>query len=190
MKEGVNEMEESGPTINQLNLLNKLRNESQEREEILQKYLKEKAKASLEVLSFQEASGLINELKKIKVETSGSTSDLYATGKQIGFPENLQDTDERRNAVRNYLKERGYEAVNHLKMNEASELIDSLMKLPKGALTNTDTASKKQLQFIKNLQNTDRELDITRKFLSDLKKTSIEELTRKEASSLIEKLKV
>ena len=182
-------MTESGPTANQLNLVKRLRNESQEREEILQKYLKDKGNASLEELSFQETSGLIDELKKIKVESSGSTSDLYATGKQIGFLENLQDTDERRNAVRNYLKGHGYEAVNHLKMNEASELIDSLMKLPRGASTNTDTASRKQLQFIKNLQNTDRELDITKKFLSDLKKTSIEELTRKEASSLIDRLK-
>jgi uncharacterized protein YwqG len=98
-------MAESQPTINQLKLKNKLRNESQGREEILQKYLKEKSTASLEELSFQEASGFIDELKKIKVESSGNSTDLYATGQQIGFPERLHDTDERKSAVKNYLKE-------------------------------------------------------------------------------------
>ncbi len=38
-------MAESEPTKNWLNLKNKLRNESQEREEILQKYLKDKTRA-------------------------------------------------------------------------------------------------------------------------------------------------
>ncbi len=61
--------------------------------------------------------------------------------------------------------------------------------MPRGTSPTSDKTSRKQLQFIKNLQNTDRELDNTKKFLSDLKKTSIEELTRKEASSLIDKLK-
>ena len=182
-------MTESGPTINQVKLVNRLREESQEREEIFRKFLRDSGKTTVDELSIQETSNLIDEMKKVKVETDRNNSDLLATGKQIDFLTRLQDTEERQIAARDFLKKHGYDAINYLKMNEASELIDILMKMPRGESTNPDTASKKQLQFIKNLQSTDKQLDITRKFLSDLKKTGIEELTRKEASSLIDKLK-
>ena len=182
-------MVESGPTVNQLNLVKRLRNESREREEIFLKFLKDSGKASVEELSIQETSNLIDEMKKVKVETDRSNSDLLATGKQIDFLTRLQDTEGRQIAARDYLEKHGYDAINYLKMNEASELIDMLMKMPRGESSDPDIASKKQLRFIKNLQSTDKQLDITRKFLSDLKKTGIEELTRKEASSLIDKLK-
>ena len=182
-------MVESGPTVNQLNLVKRLRNESREREEIFLKFLKDSGKASVEELSIQETSNLIDEMKKVKVETDRSNSDLLATGKQIDFLTRLQDTEGRQIAARDYLEKHGYDAINYLKMNEASELIDMLMKMPRGESSDPETASKKQLRFIKNLQSTDTQLNITRKFLSDVKKTSIEELTRKEASSLIDKLK-
>ncbi|MHB1507456.1 MAG: hypothetical protein ACYCUZ_05305 [Cuniculiplasma sp.] len=45
------------------------------------------------------------------------------------------------------------------------------------------------MQIIKNLQNTENQIDITMEFLTEIKKTNIEELSRKEASSLIDKLK-
>ena len=182
-------MAESGPTANQLNLLKRLRNESQEREGIFLKFLKDSGKTSVEELSVQETSTLIDEMKKVKVGTDRSNSDLLATGKQIDFLTRLQDTENRQIAARDYLEKHGYDAINYLKINEASELIDALLKMPRDESSDPDTASKKQLRLIKNLQSTDMQLDITKKFLSDVKKTSIEELTRKEASSLIDKLK-
>ncbi len=183
-------MTESGPTENQMKLVNRLREESQEREGIFQKFLRDSGKTTVDELSVQETSNLIDELKKIRVESDRNNSDLLAMGKQIDFLTRLQDTEDRRIAARDFLRKHGYDAINYLKMNEASELIDMLMKMPRGENNSPDTASKKQLQFIKNLQSTDKQLDITKKFLSDLKKTGIEELTRKEASSLIDKLKV
>ena len=84
-------MAESGPTANQLNLLKRLRNESQEREGIFLKFLKDSGKTSVEELSVQETSTLIDEMKKVKVGTDRSNSDLLATGKQIDFLTRLQD---------------------------------------------------------------------------------------------------
>ena len=64
-----------------------------------------------------------------------------------------------------------------------------MMKMPSGTSPTSDKASRKQLQIIKNLQNTENQIDITMEFLTEIKKTNIEELSRKEASSLIDKLK-
>ncbi|MCL4325969.1 MAG: hypothetical protein M1481_04000 [Candidatus Thermoplasmatota archaeon] len=46
-----------------------------------------------------------------------------------------------------------------------------------------------QIQFIKNLQNTDKKMELARKYLIDLNKKILEELTNKEASVLIDRLR-
>ena len=116
-------MTESGPTENQMKLVNRLREESQEREGIFQKFLRDSGKTTVDELSVQETSNLIDELKKIRVESDRNNSDLLAMGKQIDFLTRLQDTEDRRIAARDFLRKHGYDAINYLKMNEASELI-------------------------------------------------------------------
>ncbi len=46
-----------------------------------------------------------------------------------------------------------------------------------------------QIQFIKNLQNADKKMELARKYLIDLNKKILEELTNKEASVLIDRLR-
>jgi hypothetical protein len=85
-------MAESGQTINQMKLVNRLRDKSLEREEIFLKY---SAKMTVNELSVQETSNLIDELKEIKMESDRNNSELLATRKHIDSLTRLQDTDER-----------------------------------------------------------------------------------------------
>lgn len=183
-------MADSTATKNQLEFIKRLREESTDRENILKEFLNSRGKDDVKDLTVPEASELIDSLKKIKSPAS-ENKEILATGKQITFITNMQDTEERKNLIRSYLSEHKKETINNLSMPEASMLIDKLMQLKGGnSSSNTDNlATKKQIQFIKNLQDTDTRLKFAANYLKDLKKMSIEELTKKEASTLIEKLK-
>ncbi|MHB1708743.1 MAG: hypothetical protein ACYCT2_04625 [Thermoplasmataceae archaeon] len=183
-------MTEPEPTGSQLSFITRLREASPEREEAFQKLIKEKGKPSVDDLTMQEASDLIDALKKIKVENDRSGSS-YLTGKQLSYLQNLVRDPARSAESDRYLKEHGKEALNFLAMDEASELIDAMRNIKTETPENNSEkpASKKQIQFIKNLQTTDKHLEITRNYLEKLRKVSIDELTSKEASGLIDKLK-
>lgn len=114
-----------------------------------------------------------------------------ATGKQINFLSSLQDTEEKIEIVNQYLKDRGKDSINMLSIPEASELIDRLMQSPKGERLDPSQlkATAKQVKFIKSLQKNDNSISAASKYLKDHGKTSEDELSRKEASELIEKLK-
>lgn len=180
----------SSPTKKQIDFINKLREASSEREETLQEFLRSREKSGVEELTVPETSDLIDALKKIKVEGE-VTGGGFATGKQISFLTNLQDTEERRDAARDYLKNLGKESVNELAINEASELIDTLMHMPRGERLDASEMSptSKQIKFIQSLQKTPNGSGTASAFLKKLGKGTLEELTRKEASELIEKLK-
>lgn len=177
-------------TKNQLNFIRRLREASQEREEKLQEFLKSKQKADPSELDVPEASELIDSLKKIKV-VGEAISENYATGKQINFLANLQDSDERRESTAAFLSEHEKESINHLTMSEASELIEKLMQLRAGDFSEraVSQATSKQVKFIQNLQKTEEQIGKAHDYLKKIKKGSLEELTRKEASELIELLK-
>ena len=180
----------SAPTKKQMDFIEKLRNASTEREEAVLKFLKSKDKGNIGELTVPETSELIDKLKAIKVEGENLSAG-FATGKQIGFLTNLQDTEERRAKARDFLKEHRKTSVNELSINEASELIDNLMTMPKGdRLDASELApTTKQLKFIQNLQKTPNGSGISSSYLKKLRKAQLEELTRKEASELIELLK-
>ncbi len=180
----------SAPTKKQLDFIDKLRSASPEREEVVFKFLDSKEKGSISELSVPETSELIDRLKAIKVEGENISAG-FATGKQISFLTNLQDTEERRNAAREYLHKLGKTSVNELAINEASELIDSLMKMPRGdRLDASELApTSKQLKFIQSLQKSPNGTGTISSYLKKLRKGQLEELTRKEASELIEMLK-
>jgi bacterioferritin (cytochrome b1) len=183
-------MADSTATKNQVEFIRKLREDGVDREAKVREYLSNKGKEDVKDLSMQEASELIDSLKKIKGPDSDK-KEVLATGKQITFITNLQDTEERKNLIKSYLSEKKKESINSLSMTEASSLIDRLMQLKGGPRTSSadNLATKKQIQFIKNLQDTDSKLKFALSYLKDLKKMSVEELTKKEASTLIEKLK-
>lgn len=180
----------SAPTKKQLDFIEKLRGASSEREEAVMKFLKSKEKANISELSVPETSDLIDRLKTIKVEGENISAG-FATGKQISFLTNLQDTEERRSAAMKYLKNLGKASVNELAINEASELIDTLMKMPRGERLDASelAPTAKQLKFIQTLQKSPDGSGIASSYLKKLRKAQLEELTRKEASELIELLK-
>ena len=183
-------MAETGITKNQINFIKKLQESSELREEKLQVFLKSKGKANVDELTLREASEAIDLMKKIEVKGEKSSSP-EATGKQINFISKMQDSEERVESTSKYLSSHGKSSINHLTMSEASELIDSLTKIRGDPVANATVthATKKQIQFIKNLQDTDVRLETVKNFLSGIKKKSFDELTIKEASELIERLK-
>ena len=180
----------SAPTKKQLDFIDKLRSASSEREDIVFKFLDSKEKGSISELSVPETSELIDRLKAVKVEGE-NVSAGFATGKQISFLTNLQDTEERRSAARDYLRNLGKTSVNELSINEASELIDSLMKMPRGERLDASelAPTSKQIKFIQSLQKSPNGSGITNSYLKKVRKAQLEELSRKEASELIELLK-
>lgn len=180
----------SAPTKKQLDFLEKLRSASSEREDAVIKFLDSKEKTGISELSVPETSELIDKLKTIKVEGEKISSG-FATGKQISFLTNLQDTEERRSTARDYLENLGKDSVNELSINEASELIDTLMKMPRGERLDASelAPTTKQLKFIQTLQKSPNGTGVASSYLKKHGKGMLEELTRKEASELIELLK-
>ncbi|AKA47924.1 hypothetical protein IX51_01155 [uncultured archaeon] len=180
----------SSPTRKQLDFIKKLREASEEREEKLQSYLSSKGKSDISELSVPETSELIDAMKSIKVEGEQSGGGI-ATGKQINFLSSLQDTEERIEMVSQYLKDHGKDSVNVLSIPEASDLIDRLMQTPKGERLDPTQlkATPKQVKFIKSLQKNEDSVAAASKYMKDHGKLSEDDLSRKEASELIEKLK-
>lgn len=184
------EENKSSPTKKQIEFIKKLREASEEREEKLIKFLSEKGKTDVSELSVPETSSLIDVLKSVKVEGDQSGAGM-ATGKQINFLSSLQDTEERIETVNRFLKEHMKDSINVLSIPEASELIDTLMQSPRGERLDPTqlNATPKQVKFIKSLQKSDSAVKAAQKYLRDHNKKSEEELSRKEASELIETLK-
>ena len=185
-------MSSTTPTKNQMNFVGKLIDEYPERSKVMDKFLDSTGKGSLEELSVQEASKLIDELIKITpVNADGTIHVPLATGKQISFLTNLQNSEERIMMTRDYLASKEKTSINLLSMTEASELIDSLRTIatPKGEEAGLSPVTPKQVKFILNLQNTEDKKKIAALYLKKLGKQSVDELTRKEASSLIDMLR-
>ena len=186
-------MPSSSPTRNQLNFISRLIGENPDRKKAMEKFLSESGKKSTEELSVPEASKLIDELRKIvpKGEEGKATGKPLATGKQIAFLTNLQNSEQRIAAAREFLKAHGKDSLNLLNMDEASELIEKLksMAVEKGADNSGIPVSQKQIKFIESLQKSEDKKEIARLFMVKLKKKTVDELNRKEASQLIDLLK-
>ncbi|MGC8620091.1 MAG: hypothetical protein ACP5LA_06280 [Thermoplasmata archaeon] len=180
-------MVENKITKNQIEYIKKLEKGNEERGQKIKQFLKDKNKNSIEELTIKEASELIELIKKIKSDNMG---DLYATGKQISFIENLQKNEHAEKLTENFLKNKNKETVNFLTMQEASELINELKKIiDKDGIQKERKITEKQLNYLKKLLKTEEKKELAYKFLTALNKNSIEDLTSKEASLLIDKLK-
>ena len=181
-------------TRSQKNFLNKLMEASSERLEASEKYLKNIGKGEISELNVQEASRLIDELQKIKAEGGSMGGGSGPTKKQKTFISNLQDSEERIAYTGKYLKNIGKANVDELNVKEASALIDGLMEKkgdPDRARPQTDfQATPKQINYIRNLQKSEKDQKIVSDFLKSAGKKSLDEITRTEASTIIEKLKM
>lgn len=183
-------MIDSKPTGSQVSFINRLLEASPERDEAFQKLIREMGKSGVNDLTMQGAPELIDALKKIRVE-NGKSGSSYLTGKQLSYLQNLVRHPGRGEVSEKYLLKHGKEGLNFLAMDEASELIDVLRNVKmEGAGNNSEApATRKQIQFIKNLQVSGKQLGITSEYLAKLKKVTIDELTGKEASGLVDRLK-
>lgn len=183
----------SSPTKNQITFIGKLIEESPERESKKQEFLSKLGKESIEELSVQEASKLIESLKSMEVKGNSEkgNSDPMATGKQISFLTSLQSSESRISAAREYLSKVGKPSINLLSMQEASELIERLksIEVPRGTDTSQAPVTQKQVRYIMSLASSDEKKKIAELFLKKINKKEFEELTRKEASQLIDLLK-
>lgn len=180
-------MAEGNATKNQINFIKKLRESSMEREERFKEFMNEKGKKEIDELTIKEASELIEALKSIRNEKE---KNAYATGKQISFIENLQKNEKAEQITSEFLKSRNKETVNFLTMQEASELIEQLKNIP--GMENKNAfrhITEKQIEYLKKLLNSEEKRKIAYKYLLGLNKKNIEDLTSKEASVLIDKLK-
>ncbi len=177
-------------TRSQKNFIEKLSQETSEKQNEVEHYLVEKGLGTIDELSVSDASNLIEKLKSMgspidSKKTSG------ATKKQIAFIKNLQSSGERLEFTEKFLKEHRKGSLDEITMEEASLLIDGLKNMGGGSNISDEPkpASPKQIDFIEKLQSTEREKKIVSDYLAKLKKGSIDDLSSREASALIERLK-
>ncbi len=182
-----------GPTKNQISFIAKLIGESPSREKVKDDFLGALGKESIEDLTVQETSQLIDRLKNSPDESGEKTHGIgpLATGKQISFLTSLQSTEERINVARDYLKKLGKPNINLLTMQEASDLIEKLksIEIKKGQDTSGAPVTPKQIKYISSLMASEEKKKIAQVFLQKLNKKSVEEMNRREASQLIDLLK-
>ena len=113
------------------------------------------------------------------------------TKKQIKYISTMVVDVERRKALDDFLKLKEIATIAELTVEDASELIDKLKSMPYDQPeTKTEKpATKKQIDYIKNLQNTDKKKETAKNYLTEKKKNGMEELTSREASALIDALR-
>ncbi len=181
-------MASSGATKSQLSYIEKLCSDNPSRKKMLQNFLKDQEVTDVSELTVRDASIIIEKLKKLEESNKGSRNDMSISGKQLQLIDKLQDSEPRKAETARYLRENHVASVGELSLNQASALIDALLKLPRGKPSESPV-SRKQIRFIQSLLKTGDNESISKSFLRDVRKKIIEELTSKEASELIDMLK-
>lgn len=118
---------ELSPTSKQLSYIRSL-TESRERNVAASRFLKEKGKGSIDLLSLEEASNLIDTLRGIPSSTKEVLGGRKATDKQIRYIEALSSEKAGKEVVRKYLSKTGKKELDELDSREASILIDQLRR--------------------------------------------------------------
>ncbi len=180
----------STPTKKQLDFIDRLRSASDERENKFQELMGSFGKGDVSELDMREASQIIEDLKKIVVEGEQAGSGK-PTVKQLSFLQNLQDTEERIKVTGEFLKSKGKDSLSGLSVPEASDLIDRLMKIKGGQRVDTsgNPATGKQINYIRKLQESEEMKKVYTKLMEKFRKSDISDLTKGEASEIIEKMK-
>jgi|GEM_PF-2174031 uncharacterized membrane-anchored protein YjiN (DUF445 family) len=176
-------------TVGQEKLIDKLRQESNRNAESVAKFLEKNFKHSVSDLTMQEASRLIESLKKLQVNSEIS-SNPPVTAKQIALLKRLQDGSERIQKLMQMLGKLKKDSINELTVPEASTVIDALISTKAG--TNEERgrspATEKQVRFLEKLYATDNNRTVIDGFLTRQRKKNLEELTRSEAGELLDRL--
>lgn len=171
-------------TRSQLNFLKKLIKNNVNLEKKVDDFLSKKNVQSLNDLKSDEASELIEEIKKLSENKNGRS----LTKKQREFIENLNTSPERMEITMKYLRDWRKGSVEELTIDEASRLIEELKKVNVESTKTLKMISQKQLKYLKSLAEDAGKLEVSIKFLKERNKSAFEELTSKEASELIDLL--
>ncbi len=174
-------------TSKQVDFINRLVSSSKEADARLKKLLSEKYRTELQDLPRREASDLIDELKRVS-SSDPSHSEGNLTKKQQSFIQRLQDMEERVEATKSFLRECGKGGIDELSIKEASSLIDRLLSIRVGKRLSDVPATDKQIGFIEKLTKSDKGNHLEA-FLKEFGKKSISDLTREEASKIINSLR-
>ncbi len=155
---------------------------------IIEKFLKEVEKRTVADLTLQEASRLITRIKENKIQVVPLKSS--PTLKQIALIRSLQDGEERIRITSEYLKKNGNIDISELSVSQASQLIDSLLTAKAGNKDerSMSPATMKQIRYIEKLLENEKFREIIEEYFRKHRKGSPDELTRKEAGEIIDRV--
>lgn len=155
---------------------------------IIEKFLKEAEKKSVEDLTLQEASRLITRIKDNRIQAPSTKSS--PTVKQIALIRSLQDGEERIRITAEYLRKTRITEVSELSVTQASELIDRLLIAKAGNKEerSMSPATMKQTRYIEKLLENEKFRKIIEELFRKFRKGSPDELTRKEAGEIIDRI--
>ncbi|MGC8515879.1 MAG: hypothetical protein ACP5OC_07090 [Thermoplasmata archaeon] len=176
-------------TTGQGKLIEKLSQENNRYTEIIEKFLEKNFKHSVSDLTMQEASRLIETLKKLQVNSEISNPPLVSP-KQIALLKRLQDGNERIQKLQQILGKLGKDGINELTVPEASTVIDALISTKAGSTEERgrSSATEKQVKFLEKLYANEKNRIVIDGYLARQRKKSLDELTRSEAGKLLDRL--
>ena len=155
---------------------------------IIEKYLKETEKKTVEDLTLQEASRLITRIKDNKIQTPSTKTS--PTVKQTTLIRSLQDGDERIRITADYLLKMGITEISELSVSQASQLIDRLLTAKAGTKEerSMSPATMKQIRYIEKLLENEKFRKTVEELFRKYRKKTADELTRKEAGEIIDRV--
>ena len=176
-------------TAGQEKLIDKLSQVSNRNTETVSKFLEKNFKHSVSDLTMQEASRLIESLKKLQVNSEISNPPP-ATAKQIALLKRLQDGNERIQKLQQILGKLRKDSINELTVPEASTVIDELISTKAGSTEERgrSPATEKQVKFLEKLYASENNQKVIDGYLARQRKKSLDELTRSEAGELLDRL--
>lgn len=177
----------NGPTKKQSGFIERLQGSSEEMEEQVQRFLRERNLSTIKELNSKDASTLIDLL--LSQNTKGGKKQLSLTPKQLSFIENLMRDNGRRQRAEQMMKKMKLKSLNDLSIDDASDFIEELKAVKADSDRGSRTASSKQVKFIESLASNENLKAVLRNFLSSVNKKELSELNSSEASRIIETLK-
>jgi hypothetical protein len=155
---------------------------------IIEKYLKETEKKTVEDLTLQEASRLITRIKDGRIQAPPTKTS--PTVKQATLIRSLQDGDERIRITADYLRKMGITEISELSVSQASQLIDRLLAAKSGTKEerSMSPATMKQIRYIEKLLENEKFKKTVEDLLRKYRKKTADELTRKEAGEIIDRV--
>ncbi|MEM0158211.1 MAG: hypothetical protein QW812_01705 [Thermoplasmataceae archaeon] len=172
----------------QVAFIDALISDSEERRGIAESYLRKIKKSDFRDLSKEEASSLITSLKSSEREDHSNSPPM--TKKQNTYIEYLLRDETIRAEAQRILSLMGVTSISSLTIDQASDLIDRLKKIPiQPGRKSRKFASRRQVSFIRSLAQAEDRKRILENYLAKKGKANLEDLYTDEASEIIDLLR-